>query len=348
VVTASTTTSESSASRLLRLMANHSGVAEIAALDAPDAERDLALRIRDDVDRRRRRETELSALVDTARDLASLSDPSGVLDAITRRARVLLGTDVSYLTLYDPERGDTFMRATDGSISAEFQAVRLSLGHGLGGLSASTRQAYWTADYFADHRFRHTGVIDSAVVARVSWRSPAPPLLVEDEFVGVLFAANRSPRPFSHDEVALLSSLAALAAESIVQVRALAETEQALAALSEALEIVRRRTAGVERAAAAHDRFADLVLAGGAADDITEALVDLLGGWAVVFDDAGVRRSEAGDAPRGPDEPATRDPLAEVTAAHPAAAGRSSTSATGMPCRSPPRTSPSACWSSVT
>jgi DNA-binding PucR family transcriptional regulator len=49
------------------------------------------------------------------------------------------------------------MRATDASISAEFQGVRLGLGDGLGGLAAKTRKAYWTADYFADHRFQHTG-----------------------------------------------------------------------------------------------------------------------------------------------------------------------------------------------
>lgn len=86
----------------------------------------------------------------------------------------------------------------------------------------------------------------------------------------------------------------------------LAETEQALAALSEAHDTVRRHTAGVERAAAAHDRFADLVLGGGGADDITKALVDLLGGWAVVLDNGGVRRSEAGDAPAGPADPSNR------------------------------------------
>ena len=78
----------------------------------------------------------------------------------------------------------------------------------------------------------------------------------------------------------------------------MAETERALTALFEAHETVRRHTAGVERAAAAHDRFADLILGGGGADDITKALVDLLGGWAVVLDDAGVRRSEAGYGPR--------------------------------------------------
>jgi hypothetical protein len=140
---ASRTTSESAALQLLRLLANNGTVADITEVEAPETERDLALRIRGDFDRRRRREAELSALVETARDLASLSDPNGVLDAIVRRARVLLGTDLAYLTLHDPDRGDTYMRATDGSISGEFQSIRLGLGDGLGGLAAigsSTRE----------------------------------------------------------------------------------------------------------------------------------------------------------------------------------------------------------------
>ena len=306
-----TPTPESAALQLLRLLANNASTRDITAVGAPETERDLALRIRDGIDRRRRREAELSALVETARDLASLRDPNGVLDAIVRRARILLGTDLAYLTLYDPTRGDTYMRATDGSISGAFQVVRLALGDGLGGLAASTHKAYWTADYFADRRFQHTGPIDSAVGDEGIVAICGTPLIVEDDFVGVLFAANRSPRPFTHDEVALLSSLAALAAVTIVQVRALSETEQALAALSEAHDTVRRHTAGVERAAAAHDRFADLVLAGGGADDITHALGELLGGWVVLLDDHGVRRSQSGDAPGGNPDPSERDPLAD-------------------------------------
>ena len=101
--------------------------------------------------------------------------------------------------------------------------------------------------------------------------------------MGVLFAANRSPRPFSPDQVALLGSLAALAAVSIVQTRSAEE--------------VRRHTAGVERAAAAHDRFAELVLAGGGVDDITKALGDLLGGWVVLLSSEGELLSTHGSAP---------------------------------------------------
>src|SRR3954469_20130479 len=130
----------SSALQLLRLLSRGASTAEIDAGDADPEARDLARRVRSAFDARPRREAELTALVDTARDLAALRDPSVILGAIVRRARTLLGTDVAYLTLYDAQAADTFMRATDGSVSARFQSVRLSLGDGLGGLVASTHR----------------------------------------------------------------------------------------------------------------------------------------------------------------------------------------------------------------
>src|SRR3712207_893987 len=85
----------------------------------------LALEVREAFAARRRRESELSALFDTANDLAALRGVDSVLTAIVRRARSLLGTDVSYLTLNDRARRDTYMRVTDGSVSARFQPLRL-------------------------------------------------------------------------------------------------------------------------------------------------------------------------------------------------------------------------------
>src|ERR1051325_8411611 len=84
-----------------------------------------AMRVRDLLERRRRREEELSALYDTAGDLAGLRDLDAVLRAIVHRARTLLHADISYMTLNDVERGDTFMRIPDGSVSARFQRLRL-------------------------------------------------------------------------------------------------------------------------------------------------------------------------------------------------------------------------------
>jgi len=283
--------------RLLEMLASGTSAADLASLDVDPHARDLAIRISGAFDVQRRREQQLAALVDTAGELASMSDPSVVLDAIVRRARALMGTDVAYLTLFDHERGDTFMRATAGSVSAQFQVVRLAFGAGLGGLVAQSHKPYWTADYFADARFRHTHSIDGAVGDEGLVAICGTPLLVKDQFVGVLFASNRTPRPFTHDEVALLGSLAALAAVTIVQVRAVEESARTLAALSNATDRVSHYAAGIERAAAAHDRFAEIVLEGGGVDDLTESLSQLLGGWALLLDLDGAPRSVAGAAP---------------------------------------------------
>lgn len=297
--------------RLLEMLASGASAGDLASLDVDPHARDLAIRISGAFDVQRRREQQLAALVDTAGELASMSDPSVVLDAIVRRARALMGTDVAYLTLFDHERGDTFMRATAGSVSAQFQVVRLAFGAGLGGLVAQSHKPYWTADYFADARFRHTRSIDGAVGDEGLVAICGTPLIVKDEFVGVLFASNRTPRPFTHDEVALLGSLAALAAVTIVQVQAVEESSRTLAALSNATERVSHYAAGIERAAAAHDRFAEIVLEGGGVDDLTESLTHLLGGWALLLDVDGAPRSVAGETP--PTGDALRDLGTHVT-----------------------------------
>ncbi|NYD34815.1 helix-turn-helix domain-containing protein [Actinomycetospora corticicola] len=279
----------------LRLLAADGPAADLeraaASLAGSDPETAaLVLRVRATIEAGRRREAELAALVDTARDLAGESDPGLVLDAIVRRARALLGTDVAYLTLYDAGRGDTFMRATAGSVSAAFQGLRLPVGAGLGGLVAQSRHAHWTTRYPADPRYRHTDEIDAAVSEEGIVAICGTPLLVGEEFVGVLFAANRSARPFTPDDVALLGSLAALAAVSLTQTRAAAETATALAGL-------RAAHADLARAADAHDRFAALVLGGGDVTDLAAALADLLDGWVRVVDDGGAPIATAGPVP---------------------------------------------------
>ena len=66
------------------------GVAE-AELEALRAERDVALRVRSQRERLRRREAELSALYETAQDLTAIRDVDPILQAIVWRARQLLG-----------------------------------------------------------------------------------------------------------------------------------------------------------------------------------------------------------------------------------------------------------------
>jgi DNA-binding PucR family transcriptional regulator len=255
-----------------------------AALAGLEEAKLLALRVRGLLERRRRREVELSGLYDTASDLAGLRDLDAVLRAIVHRARNLLGTDTAYMTLNDDERGDTYMRVTDGSISARFQRLRLAIGTGLGGLVAQTGTPYATADYAEDARFRHTHEIDAGVREEGLVAILGVPLRLGSRVIGVLYAANRSARPFAREEVALLVSLAAHAAVAIDSARLLAETRSALDELSAANATIRAHSASVERAAAAHDRMTALVLRGGGVEDVAAAVTDVLGGALLAFD----------------------------------------------------------------
>ncbi|QNE77715.1 GAF domain-containing protein [Streptomyces finlayi] len=259
-----------------------------------------ALRIRGALRQHRRRELQLTALFDTAGDLAASRDLDDVLKAIVRRARMLLGTDTAYLTLPDEEAGDTYMRVTDGSVSVLFQRLRLELGEGLGGLVAQTASPYATPDYRTDERFRHTDNINAGVLAEGLVAILGVPLLLGSsrggtgKVIGVLFAADRSPRVFSPDEVALLCSLAAHAAIAIDTARALADTGAALAELAqanaelaEANAAVREHSAAMRRAEAAHDRLTDLVLRGGDVTDVATSVAGLLDSPLTIHDPGG-------------------------------------------------------------
>ncbi|WP_322500527.1 helix-turn-helix domain-containing protein [Streptomyces rochei] len=238
----------------------------------------LALRVRSELEGRRRREAELSALFETAHDLAGLRDLDAVLRAIVQRARSLLGTDVAYLSLNDPVRGDTYMRVTEGSVAARFQQLRLGMGEGLGGLVAQTARPYVTDDYFQDARFQHTRTIDAGVRDEGLVAILGVPLMLGHHVIGVLFAADRRARVFEREQIALLGSFAALAAAAIDTANLLAETRSALADLERANEIIQDRSGVIERASDVHDRLAELVLRGGGVHDVAAAVSQVLDG----------------------------------------------------------------------
>lgn len=254
---------------------------------------EVALRIRRTLSQHRRREAQLTALFDTASDLAALRDLDAVLRAIVHRAKLLLGTDVTYLSLNDELAGDTYMRVTDGSVAAAFQQVRLGMGEGLGGLVAQTARPYATGDYQRDTRFHHTTTIDSAVLDEGLRAILGVPLRVGARIIGVLYAADRAPREFAAEEVALLSSLADHAAIAIDGARLLEETRAALVDLNAASETIRTHSGEMRRAEEAHDQLTDLVLRGGGADDVAAAIADILDGGILIHDADGAELARA-------------------------------------------------------
>ncbi|MFB7357054.1 helix-turn-helix domain-containing protein [Streptomyces gardneri] len=285
---------------VLLARASGAGPEELAGLEEAKV---LALRVRAELEGRRRREAELSALIETAHDLAGLRDLDAVLRAIVQRARSLLGTEVAYLSLNDPVAGDTYMRVTEGSVSARFQQVRLGMGEGLGGLVAQTARPYVTDDYFEDARFQHTRTIDTAVRDEGLVAILGVPLSLGSQVIGVLFAADRRARVFEREQVALLCSFAAHAAVAIDTANLLAETRSALAELERATDIIREHSGVIERASEVHDRLSELVLHGGGVHDVADAVSEVLGGIVEFTEtDAGSARRAEGHAVREGDD----------------------------------------------
>jgi hypothetical protein len=237
----------------------------------------VALRIRDQMERQRQREAELSALYETANDLTAIRDVDAVLSAIVRRARSLLHADMTYLSLNDEAEGASYMRVTEGALTAEFRRLRLPLGTGLLGLVAQTGEPYFTEDYQADARFVHRDFIDSAVAGENIRAILGVPLMLEGKVIGALLAVHRSVRRFPPAEVALLTSLAAHASVALENARLFEQVDRIN-------RQVRAQATAVEVAAQAHDRLTDVLLHGGGVAEVADVVADVLRGSVTVLD----------------------------------------------------------------
>lgn len=233
-----------------------------------------------------RRERELSSLYATARSLTALGEIDAVLDSIVRHAHELIGTDFTYLSLLGPE-GELMLKASEGTISPEFGAARVPSGTGVGGRVIATGAPAWVSNYLETQDVPHDETFDDLVLPEGMVALLGVPLLVGEEVVGVLFAADRTERPFEHDEVALLSAFADHAAVALNNARLYDESRSALKELQAAYETIEQQVAVMERAQSAHESLTHVVLKGGGAREIAELLVEHLAGAVAVYDRTG-------------------------------------------------------------
>lgn len=256
---------------------------------------DLARRLRD--------------LFEAAGELSSAADEDAVLHTAIRKARQLVGTDLAYLMLLDRERGDTYMRVSEGAVSPRFDTIRLGMGLGLGGQVAEAMSPRWTANYLEDEQYTH--VIDPIIVEEGLTAILGVPVKKHGTLTGILFTSDRSEREFSQDDITLLAlladhtSIAISAAER--ESRAAADLADARAALRTQRDTVARLTAAMDL----HENLTRLVVAGAAVPEIVERLVDLAGGSAAVFDDT-LRGIGSASSPGAPSVELLRRTVEEV------------------------------------
>lgn len=181
-----------------------------------------------------RREGLLRVLYDTATDLTGIRDVEAVLKAIVRRTRSLLGSDVAYLSLNDYDKGESYVRVTDGATTALFRNIRMPLGEGVLGAVATGEAPAQSADYPSDESKSHLESSDAAVAAEGVRAIMGVPLRAEGKVIGALLVADRHPHPFSSDDIALMESIGTHAAVALENARHFSEMAGALTRLDQA------------------------------------------------------------------------------------------------------------------
>ncbi|TDQ55022.1 helix-turn-helix domain-containing protein [Actinorugispora endophytica] len=236
------------------------------------------------VNRLRRRDGELSALIASTRDLVEVRDVQALLKRLVDRAHDLMGTDVTYMSLYDKDIDELFVRASRGTVSPRFPGLRVPAGMGIASRVVRSMTPHWTADYGDDDHFARDPEIDAAIVEEHLRSLLGVPMSANGEVLGVLFAADRAPRAFSGEEVALLSAFADHAAIIL-------HTARLFSAVTEAADRAERAQARAEHhieamnaSARVHERLTALVLSGHGPREVAETLAESLGRAVAIAD----------------------------------------------------------------
>jgi len=286
------------ATEIITLLYRNAGNEEFAQLQSHiDAAQDAADKkllqqsmqmvsaLRERFDEYQRRERGLTAVIETAQDLTAIHDIDRVLQAIVHRARKLMSTDVGYLSIYDKDKRDFYVRATDGAFSEKFKQIRVGRDIGICGYVARNKSPYSSAEYDKDPRFAHTGPIDTAVTEEGIRSILGVPLLSATEVIGVLFVGDRYVRSYGAWEMSMLSTLAAHASVAIESAGLFEQAQIALKQASEANALLMKQTADTQSAADAHEQLTALVAKGGDLNDICKMVARMLAGHVMVIDE---------------------------------------------------------------
>lgn len=256
----------------------------------------LALRISTQMERRQQREAGLSALVDIARELATPRDLETLLLVMTRRARLLFGLDMSYISLIDGDRGNR-VHAADGHTSTLSVGLQLPAGAGLGSAALTYRAPLCTSDYLTDNKIRHSEIIDDVVEAEGLRAMMAVPLSFGTRQFGALYVADRKVRHFTADERSLMSSLGDLAGAAIEKARLLDRLSAEVSGGEHEAGRMAADLSSLRELNETHDQLIDLVLGGGDLHALAEHTARGLEGAVRIFDADGTALATVGDVP---------------------------------------------------
>ena len=159
-----------------------------------------------------RRRVEAETLAGVVRTISATLDLDSVLRHVAAAAGELCASDMAYIVLRDADSDTMFYRYGVGDGSAR-DWPHIERGKGAGGTAWATGRPFRTANRLGDPRLGRDyadQVVREGIVATV-----AVPIWIGGQVEGVLYGANRTPRPFNDRDEAVLMRLADHAAIAI-------------------------------------------------------------------------------------------------------------------------------------
>lgn len=192
-----------------------------------------------------RRQREAEVLAGLARTINASLDPDTVLQRVAEGARELCASDVASVAVRDTASDAMVIRYRAGD-RPRWRSFRIEAGKGVGGLVLVTGRPFRTDDYARDPRITKDYLAD--IEAGGIIKEMAVPIRIDGWVEGLLYVSNRSERPFSDlDEAVLLR----LADHTAVAIRNARHFEQALQGRAR-LAALSRRLVEVQEAERRH------------------------------------------------------------------------------------------------
>ena len=188
------------------------------------------LLVRDITARRRaeeeaeRRVREAEVLADLVSSINTSLDVSTILQRAAEGAKDLCGSDMAAVALRSPASEETVLRYRVGTRYQGYESNPIQPGKGAGGQVLLSGRPFRTDNYAEDPRIskEYLPVVQEEEVVAVL----VVPIRIGECVEGLLYVTNRSPRPFTDRDEAILLRLADHAAVAIENARLYGEAEQ--------------------------------------------------------------------------------------------------------------------------